>query len=164
MRTERQQTLWAPWRMEYILEPKPEGCFLCDLAAQPPGAESLLIVRRRGMLVCLNKYPYNNGHLLVAPERHVGELDDLMAVERAALMEVTNEALGVVRRLMQPAGFNLGVNLGDCAGAGLREHVHMHVVPRWTGDTNFMPVLAETKVIPQHLATLRAALVAAWEG
>lgn len=150
--------------MEYILEPKPGGCFLCDLAAQPSGAESLLIARKHGMLVCLNKYPYNNGHLLVAPERHVGELGDMTARERAALMEMTNEALEVVRRVMQPAGFNLGVNLGDCAGAGLREHVHMHVVPRWTGDTNFMPVLAETKVIPQHLAALRNALVAAWEG
>ena len=151
--------LWAPWRMAYIgAQPEP-GCLFCRVLAEPEkDAENLVVWRPPGALVMLNKFPYNSGHLLVAPSRHAGDLADLEAAEMADLMAAVQESLRLLRRVMSPGGFNVGVNIGRPAGAGIPDHVHQHVVPRWDGDTNFMPVLDEVKVINQHLAATLAKL------
>lgn len=143
--------LWAPWRMTYILdEDKPGGCIFC-LATDGKGADDLVLGVGRHCTVMMNKYPYNNGHLLVAPKRHVASLQELDEQEMAALLAAvrhTTEALG---QAMNPDGFNVGLNLGRVAGAGIEEHLHFHVVPRWNGDHNFMTVLGEVRVIPEHI-------------
>jgi len=145
--------LWAPWRMEYILGEKSGGCFLCDIARAPARRDrrNLLLCRGAHGLVVMNRYPYNNGHLLVAPYRHVRGIEELNAAERAEWMDLTARAVAALRATMRPDGFNVGVNLGKVAGAGLEAHIHQHIVPRWNGDTNFMPVVAGVKVIPQSL-------------
>ncbi|MGC8613767.1 MAG: HIT family protein [Conexivisphaera sp.] len=144
--------LWAPWRMEYISSGERGGeCVLCE-AARDPVEERLVLHRGERAFIIMNRFPYNNGHLMVAPVRHVrlpGELSDEEALEIHRLISASMEAL---RRAMNPDGFNVGVNVGRHAGAGM-DHLHYHVVPRWAGDTNFMPVLADVKVIPQHLRT-----------
>lgn len=160
---ENRRAIWAPWRMDYILQPKAEGCFLCDAAATPGDARETLVVCRRGpVFLVLNRYPYNNGHLMVCPVRHVQDLSDLNAEERLGLMNLAEEAIRALRWRMAPRGFNLGINMGHVAGAGLDSHLHLHIVPRWDGDTNFMPVIADAKVIPQTLTetweTLRSVL------
>lgn len=143
--------LWAPWRIEYITKgAKEEGCFLCK-ALNSKDEDALVVARGKKVFVVMNKYPYNPGHLMVVPNEHVADiyvLDDETALE---LMKFTSKSIEVLKRLMNPDGFNVGINLGKCAGAGLEDHVHIHVVPRWCGDTNFMPVLADVKVIPEHL-------------
>jgi len=147
--------IWAPWRMEYIEQPKPEGCIFCEL---PKGEDEAGLILHRGKLclVMLNAFPYNNGHLMVAPYRHAADPGELSAEELASLMEEMNLSLGVLRRAMHPEGCNLGMNLGRVAGAGIEDHLHLHVVPRWSGDTNFMPVLCDTRVLPEALtATYR---------
>jgi ATP adenylyltransferase len=154
--------LWAPWRLEYIKQADElPGCVFCTAAA---GDDEELLVVHRGTLafVLLNKYPYSSGHLMVAPFRHVGEYAELTAEEAGAIHRLTVEALAALREAYGPHGFNVGWNLGRVAGAGIVEHVHEHVVPRWGGDTNFMPVLADVKVIPEHLRETRARLAAAW--
>jgi ATP adenylyltransferase len=145
--------LFAPWRMEYIgSEPEP-GCLFCRVLAEPAEDEKNLVVwRPKGSLVMLNRFPYNNGHLMVAPAAHVGSLADLDDEQSLQLMRALQRSLRVLGAQMRAEGFNVGVNEGRAAGAGLPDHVHLHVVPRWDGDTNFMPVLAETKVINEHLA------------
>ena len=148
------QRLWAPWRIRYVqAAQKPAGCFLCAMLQAPRARdrENLLLVRGKTCLVCLNRYPYNGGHLLIAPRRHVAELADLRPAEHVELLQLAARMVAVLRTVMRPEGFNLGFNLGHAAGAGLRDHLHMHVVPRWVGDVNFMPVLADIKVIPQAL-------------
>ncbi|MCX7817905.1 MAG: HIT domain-containing protein [Kiritimatiellae bacterium] len=149
-------TLWAPWRMEYIRAPRESaGCFLCDAFAEGADErERLVVLRSRHGGAVLNRYPYNNGHLLIAPMRHVAELRELDAEERLDLMNLLERAVALLRRAMRPDGFNAGLNLGRVAGAGLESHLHLHLVPRWNGDTNFMPVTAATKVIPQALDDL----------
>ena len=156
--------LWAPWRLEYIQQADElEGCVFClEASSELPEAESLLVQRGSSTISVLNKFPYSSGHLLVAPIRHVGELaalteDEALEVHAQAVASV--EALG---RVYGPAGYNLGWNLGRVAGAGIADHVHLHVVPRWHGDTNFMPVLADVKVLPEHLLETRDRLRAAW--
>lgn len=156
--------LWAPWRLAYVTQADElDGCVFCaEAAGDLEGDESLLVHRDETALVILNKYPYSSGHLLVAPIRHVGELAGLTedeALEIHAQAVASIEALGQV---YGPAGFNLGWNLGRVAGAGIADHVHLHVVPRWHGDTNFMPVLADVKVLPEHLLETRDRLRAAW--
>lgn len=131
-------------RMDYIKSERPAGCFICD------GSE-LVLGRSSRALSVLNRYPYNNGHILVAPARHVPDLVDLDAEESAEIWQMINTVLTVLRSAMKPEGFNIGANLGAVAGAGLPGHVHVHVVPRWSGDTNFMPVLGDTKVVPESL-------------
>lgn len=154
--------LWAPWRMEYIRSEDEAGCFLCRAASGPDDQATLVVKRGKLCLALLNRYPYNNGHLMVAPFRHVGTLDALSPEERAEMMDMTAAATRVLQAVMHAEGFNVGLNLGAAAGAGLEDHIHLHIVPRWTGDTNFMPVLGETKVIPQALADLHAEVSRAW--
>jgi ATP adenylyltransferase len=154
--------LWAPWRLEYIVQAGEQGgCILCAAAAGDD--EELLVVHRdEHAFVMLNKFPYSPGHLMVAPKRHVGELGDLDANEAAELHRLTATAIDVLRGLSHPDGFNVGLNLGAVAGGSISDHLHQHVVPRWAGDTNFMPVLADVKVIPEHLAETRRKLADAW--
>jgi ATP adenylyltransferase len=145
--------LFAPWRMEYIGgEPEP-GCLFCRVREAGPehDAENLVVWRGPEALVMLNRFPYNSGHVLVAPRAHVGDLTDLGDPESLALIQALRRALGVLREVMSPEGFNVGANLGRVAGAGIPDHVHLHAVPRWDGDTNFLPVLGEVKVINEHL-------------
>jgi ATP adenylyltransferase len=147
------QHLWAPWRMEFIKGPKPSGCFFCEAAAADPleDAEHLVLARGDLALAILNRYPYNNGHLMVAPKAHLANLEDLPAAAANDVMALTQRALRVLREVMSPQGFNLGINAGKTAGAGVADHVHQHVVPRWDGDTNFMPIVADTKVLNESL-------------
>ncbi len=154
--------LWAPWRLEYVQAAgSEEGCVFC--AAADGDDEELLVVHRgEHAFVLLNKFPYSTGHVMVAPRRHVGDFGELDEDEALEIHRLAAHALDVLRATMNPHGFNLGWNLGRAAGAGVVDHVHLHVVPRWGGDTNFMPVLADVKVIPEHLAGTRRKLAEAW--
>jgi ATP adenylyltransferase len=144
--------LWAPWRMVYIDHgDKDEGCIFCTKPRHPDPREALLLSQTKHSLVMLNKYPYNNGHLLLAPKRHESRLDNLPREEHADLQEALRRSLAIVHAALHPGGINLGMNVGKCAGAGVEDHLHWHLVPRWEGDTNFMPVVGETRVMPQHL-------------
>ena len=156
--------LWAPWRLEYIVQADElSGCVFCaEGAGELPDAESLLVHRGEHAAVILNKYPYSSGHLMAAPLRHVGALGELSAEEALELHRLAVAGLEALTALYAPDGFNLGWNLGRAAGAGIADHVHLHVVPRWSGDTNFMPVLADVKVLPEHLLETRDGLRAAW--
>lgn len=152
------ERLWAPWRAQYIQESsgEPEGqqpCFFCRGLSQPPerDRDNLLVWRRENSAVFLNRYPYNNGHLLVAPRLHLGGLCDLRGAELIEPLETVQRCVAVLDRLLHPQGYNIGLNLGRSAGAGLPGHLHWHIVPRWDGDTNFMPVLGQTKVIAESL-------------
>jgi ATP adenylyltransferase len=157
------ERLWAPWRLEYVQNADAQdGCFLCAAAASDDDVQHLVVNRGERAIVVLNKFPYASGHLLVAPTRHgvdFGGLDDAEALEIHRLGQHGIEALGAVFRA---EGFNLGWNIGRVAGAGVPDHGHLHVVPRWAGDTNFMPVLGDVKVIPEHLLATREKLAAAW--
>ena len=157
------ERLWAPWRLEYIQGPKPEECIFCARPAAGDDEDSLLLRRGERCFAMLNAYPYNNGHLMVAPYAHVSSIEDLDAEAAAELMALAREALGALREAYEPDGFNLGVNQGKIAGAGFEEHVHLHVVPRWGGDTNFMPVIASTRVLPQSLVDSYHALKGPFE-
>ena len=155
--------LWAPWRLAYIANPpKPDddpGCFLCRGLTDHDDRRHHIILRTARSAVVLNRFPYNNGHLLVAPLAHKGRLDELDAAELLDLQETLRRMVGVLDGAMTPDGYNVGLNLGKVAGAGLPGHLHWHIVPRWNGDTNFMPVLADAKVIPQALDALYDLLV-----
>jgi len=145
--------LWAPWRMDYILGEKPRECILCEKPAAGPRhhVENLILVARPRAFVMLNRYPYTNGHLMVTPRVHVSTPEDLDAQDHAALWRLVRDSVAALRRALHPEGLNLGVNLGRCAGAGIEPHMHVHVVPRWSGDTNFMPVVADVRVMPEYL-------------
>jgi ATP adenylyltransferase len=154
--------LWAPWRLEYVGSADEEhGCVFC-LAVEGDDAERLVVRRGDGAIVLLNKYPYSSGHLLVAPHRHVGDFAGLEDAEALELHALAKQSLAALEDVYGPDGYNLGWNLGRVAGAGVVDHVHLHVVPRWPGDTNFMPVLADVKVLPEHLSETRRKLAAAW--
>jgi len=155
--------IWAPWRMKYILGARETGCFLCAMLPDGNDSENLILKRGRTCFIVMNRYPYNNGHLMVCPLRHVDSLGAMTAKERAEMMELTSECVALLQKVMRPDGFNVGINLGAAAGAGLKDHIHIHIVPRWNGDTNFMPVLGQTKVIPQALHELRDELAAAMQ-
>lgn len=144
--------IWAPWRMAYIEGGKEEGCVFCNKLAENDRRVSLVLGLSRYSMVMLNKYPYNNGHLLIAPKKHAREFSALSAEEYSDLSRILKVSVEIVAQALRPSGFNLGLNLGKCAGAGVEDHLHWHVVPRWEGDTNFMPVIGEVRVIPQHLA------------
>ena len=154
--------LWAPWRLEYVQQADElPGCLFC--AADAGDDEELLVVRRgERAFVLLNKFPYSSGHLMVAPRRHVGDLAAFAEDEALEIHKLATAALAALAATYRPDGFNLGWNLGRVAGAGVVDHVHLHVVPRWAGDTNFMPVLADVKVLPEHLVETRKKLAAAW--
>ncbi len=157
--------LWAPWRISFITGPKQAGCFLCD---KGNGGESAadrtnhVIARGSHAYVLMNAFPYNSGHLMVAPYRHVGDLTELTADELAEMTVLTVEAEKVLREAVRPQGFNIGYNLGSAGGAGVPGHVHCHIVPRWVGDTNFMPVLGDVRVVPQALEETAALLRETW--
>jgi len=146
------ETLWAPWRMEYILNGKENGCIFCNRQNQGGDAEKLVLYRGEHTIIMLNKYPYNNGHLMVAPKRHVALLEDLQPQEANELMAAMQRSVVLLRQVFSPQGFNIGANLGKVAGAGVADHLHFHIVPRWEGDTNYMPIIADTRVIPEQLA------------
>ena len=158
--------LWAPWRLEYVAQAGEEpGCVFCaEAAGELPEAESLVVHRGERCFVLMNKYPYSSGHLLVAPLRHVAGLDELDDEEALEVHRLAVASLGALGRAAAPHGHNLGWNLGRVAGAGILDHLHLHVVPRWGGDTNFMPVLADVKVLPEHLRETRDRLRSAWAG
>jgi ATP adenylyltransferase len=143
--------LWAPWRLQYLKGEKSSDCIFCSKPALADDESAFIVHRGSGCYVILNAFPYTNGHVMVAPYRHVPDLRDLDPAETGELMDLTQRSLGAIERVYGPDGFNLGVNLGEIAGAGFAEHVHMHVVPRWKGDTNFMPVVADTRVMPEAL-------------
>ena len=146
------ERLWAPWRMEYIGKEQPSGCLFCRLIQNPDDPDADLVVwRPQGAIVMLNKFPYNSGHVMVAPVAHKPGLDDLDDAETADLMRAIRRTLKVLRSEMSPEGFNVGANMGRAAGAGIPDHAHLHVVPRWNGDTSYMVTLAEVKVINEHL-------------
>ena len=145
------EVLFAPWRYEYLVAEKSNGCIFCRAAASDDEEESLVVYRGRRVFVLLNRYPYTNGHLMVAPYEHTGDLARLDVASANELMQVTQRAVDVLEGAYHPDAFNVGLNLGKAAGAGVPDHLHVHVVPRWTGDTNFMPVVGETKVLPESL-------------
>jgi ATP adenylyltransferase len=156
--------LWAPWRLEYVEQADAQdGCVFCREAARDiADTDSLVIERGETAFALLNKFPYSSGHLLIAPFRHEGDLAQLSDVEALEVHRLSTASLAALRRAYEPDGFNLGWNLGRVAGAGIVDHVHLHVVPRWSGDTNFMPVLADVKVLPEHLIATRDRLREAW--
>ena len=145
------EKLWAPWRLEFITGEKPEGCIFCLFPAENRDRERLVLGRSAHSFVILNKFPYNNGHLMVVPRAHVSSLDRLDEEAFLDLQRTLRLSIGVIKEFCSPEGMNVGMNLGHCAGAGIADHLHWHVVPRWVGDSNFMPVLAETRVVPEHL-------------
>jgi ATP adenylyltransferase len=155
--------LWAPWRLAYVAAPPKPGndadCFLCRGLAGADDRGNLIVLRTARSAVVLNRYPYNNGHLLIAPLAHKGQLSELADDELLDLQLVLRRMIALLGKAMRPDGYNVGLNLGRVAGAGLLGHLHWHVVPRWNGDTNFMPVLADTKVMPQSLEALYELLV-----
>jgi len=146
------ERIWAPWRIEYIEMEKPAGCILCDKPGQNRDAENYILYRGSKNFVIMNSYPYNPGHLMVAPYRHVASLDELTDDELGEHFEVVRRSVGILREVFSPQGFNIGMNLGKVAGAGIDEHIHTHIVPRWQGDTNFMPVISGVRVVPEALA------------
>ena len=152
--------IWAPWRMEFIGS-GPKGCVFCTLPQKGDDRGSLILRRARYTFVIMNRYPYNNGHLMVAPFRHVLEPGDLSADEQLELMAQVSLSMKALQKTLKPAGYNLGANVGRASGAGF-EHLHFHIVPRWDGDTNFMPILGEAKIIPEYLETTYEKLLSAF--
>lgn len=145
------ERLWAPWRLEYITGEKEDGCIFCEFPRRDEDERYLILHRGVYSYVIMNAFPYSNGHLLIPPYRHVGDFTELTDEECSEIMLLSRKCCAVLREAFRPDGFNAGLNLGTAAGAGIADHVHMHVVPRWNGDTNFMPVLADVKVIPEAL-------------
>ena len=145
------KNLWAPWRKEFILGPREEGCIFCKLAKEKDDRNNLILYRGRHNYIILNRYPYNNGHLMVVPFKHTKDLDKLKPAQQAEMLELAGLSIKALEKTMFPQGHNLGINLGAAGGAGIRDHLHFHVVPRWIGDTNWMPVLGETKTMIEYL-------------
>ena len=143
--------LWSPWRMEYIEKSKEQGCIFCMAQEMEDGVENLIAFRGERAYVILNRYPYTSGHLMVVPFAHQAHLEDLDPPTRAEMMELTTRCVVVLRKIYHPEAFNIGANIGESAGAGVKSHVHIHIVPRWGGDTNFMTVVGETRVLPEAL-------------
>ncbi len=147
-------TLWAPWRMEYILgarDGNEEGCIFCNRLSQDTDKQNLILFRSQRAFIIMNRFPYNNGHLMVIPNQHTGDLSDLESAEQAELFNLIQLSVKALKEVMSPHGFNIGMNLGRVSGAGVEDHLHFHIVPRWNGDTNFMPVISNTKVISEAL-------------
>jgi ATP adenylyltransferase len=157
--------LWSPWRYHYVSTVSPGGeCIFCAKAREDRDEENLILHRGRLNYALLNLFPYTTGHLMITPYRHVAQLEDLTEDEAAELMQLTRLAVRCLRQVYRPQGFNLGMNLGECAGAGIAGHLHMHVLPRWTGDANFMTTIAETRVMPEDLRETWRKLAAAFRG
>lgn len=149
------EVLWAPWRIEYILGPKPDHCVFCippsSEATPQNDAERLVLYRAKHCFVIMNKFPYTNGHLMITPYRHMMDLGDLKTDESHEIMDVIRHCSNILKACFKPHGLNVGLNVGEAAGAGIREHMHFHMVPRWNGDSSFMALSNETRVIPQHI-------------
>lgn len=144
--------IFAPWRIAYIQSTdRPSGCIFCSFPSQDADENNLIIYRGKESFVILNRYPYNSGHLMIVPYRHTADYCSLSVTEVSEIHHLSSIAINVMKKTLKPEGFNLGVNLGKVAGAGVEDHVHLHVVPRWNGDTNFMPVMGDVRVIPQSL-------------
>lgn len=148
--------IWAPWRIQFILGQKPgpeqkKGCIFCEKPKENRDAENFILERGKKCFTLLNLYPYNSGHLMVVPYLHTASLEDLDPETHGEMMETVSRMTAMMRNVLQPHGFNVGMNLGAVAGAGIKDHLHMHVVPRWTGDVNFMPVLDDTRIINEHI-------------
>jgi ATP adenylyltransferase len=144
--------IWAPWRIEYIRAAKPAGCILCDLPKESRDVENYILYRGKSNFIMLNSYPYNPGHLLIAPYRHTANMEELTDIERNEHYKLVSRSIVVLKEVFKPGGFNIGANLGRVAGAGIEDHFHSHIVPRWQGDNNYIPVLADVRVVPQALA------------
>jgi ATP adenylyltransferase len=145
------KVIWAPWRIQYILSEKPRECLFCQYPKEQNDRQNLILYRRKNTYVIMNKYPYNNGHLMAVPYFHTSSFDGLSNEVLAELMETTRYAVDCLKEVMRPEGFNVGLNLGRAAGAGIEEHMHIHIVPRWGGDMSFMTILEEVRVIPEHI-------------
>lgn len=147
------KTLWTPWRVEHVLgnAPQPDGCLFEPAGEAKADKQALLLYRDRDVVVLLNRFPYSNGHLLVAPVRHRACITELTTAENCALMEMVKNATAILKNQLKPDGFNIGCNLGATAGAGITDHLHFHIVPRWDGDHNFISVIAEIRTIPEHI-------------
>ena len=155
--------LWSPWRMEYVQrDKKNDTCAFCEALEQEDGLNNLIVFRGESNFVILNRFPYTNGHLMVVPFKHTNSIEDLDGVSRAEMMELSSVCLSVLRELYWPQGFNIGINIGAAGGAGIREHVHLHVVPRWISDTNFMTSLGQTRVLPETLEESFHRIQGAW--
>jgi len=156
--------LWSPWRMEYIENPKNrDGCVFCNAQTQTDSAENLIALRGEYSFVILNRYPYTSGHLMVIPFEHKSNLEELDSLTRSEMMELTSRCTTILKEIYKPHGFNVGVNIGEAAGAGVLGHVHIHIVPRWMGDTNFMSTVGETRVLPESLEDTYKRVKAAFE-
>jgi ATP adenylyltransferase len=147
------EQLWAPWRIEYIERPKEGECILCQKPRENNDESNLILFRGQDNFVLLNAFPYNPGHLMIAPYRHVASLQDLTEDEAKEHFNIVKKSLALLEKVLQPAGFNVGLNIGKVAGAGIEGHLHTHIVPRWQGDANFMPVLSNTRIISEALAS-----------
>lgn len=155
--------IWSPWRMKYIRDHQaPKGCIFCNAVKLEDGVENLIVKRGRNAFVILNRYPYTSGHIMVVPFLHVGTLGELDQAVTAEIMELIQKSIQVINAVYKPEGYNIGANLGAVAGAGIAEHVHFHVVPRWGGDTNFMTSVGEARVLPEDLCETLARLRDAW--
>ena len=158
------ETLWSPWRMKYVTDNNNPGkCVFCTAPASANGLENLIIHRGVKAYVIMNRYPYTSGHLMVVPFEHHSKMEDFDSDVRAELMELVNQAIIVLQKVYRPQGFNVGINLGAAAGAGIADHMHIHIVPRWVGDTNFMSTVGEIRVLPEELEVTYQRLVDAWK-
>jgi ATP adenylyltransferase len=158
--------LWTPWRMTYLQGngPKPEGCLFCNAVSTPEtDAANLVLHRGQHTFIILNLYPYNNGHLMIVPYRHIDSLETLSPEETGEMMALSQKCLALLRQAYNPQGFNMGINIGAAAGAGVPGHVHLHIVPRWNGDNNFMSTLSNTRVIPELVEQTYERLKALWQ-
>ena len=157
------QHLWTPWRKNYIEDhSKPSGCVFCRESQHPDGPENLIVHRGQFSFVILNRYPYTNGHLMIVANAHLPSLDLLDVPTRSEMMELVSFSSVVLKEIYHPEGFNIGANIGSAAGAGVADHVHIHVVPRWLGDTNFMSTLGETRILPEELEHTYRRVIEAW--
>ncbi|MGD2028278.1 MAG: HIT domain-containing protein [Anaerolineales bacterium] len=154
--------LWSPWRMRYLNSQKIEGCVFCNALKLPDGVENMILYRGERSFVILNAFPYTSGHLMVIPIDHVPDLTDLDKATRAEMIELVTKASEVLRDVYGPEGFNIGINMGEAAGAGVGDHIHIHIVPRWKGDTNFMSAVGETRVLPEELSETYRRVKDAW--
>jgi len=143
--------LWAPWRMDYIRTPKEDGCIFCKKHQSTKDRENLLLFRGEESFVLMNLYPYSNGHLMISPYKHTSDTNDISEIGNQEIMFLANKSMNIIKKIMGADGFNMGANLGKASGAGIEEHIHYHIVPRWIGDTNFMPVAGNTKVMVEGL-------------
>ena len=157
------KVLWAPWRMDYILSDKEQKCIFCELPKQDRDRENLILYRSSHNFVMMNRYPYNNGHIMVVPYLHVPALDGLGDEILLDFMKVTGHSIASIRKAFMPEGFNIGINIGKIAGAGMEDHMHLHMVPRWAGDTSFMTVFDEVRVIPEHVMSTYDKLFASFQ-